>query len=271
MAIEVGRPNVRGIAEIPKQSGDDFYTFSDLMKGPKPKLEWLVRDLVTTRGINHITGAITSGKSVIAMQLIKSVREGLDFLGFKPEKTGPIVYFGLEDGKTRMYERTRKQNWKVDGNLPEVHFCHELNLGMLPGINILKEAVEKYEPVLVVIDPLMLSTGTKDINSNKDMSEFARNLREILVKHEFAFFIVHHDRKTYDKFPDMGEIETGLGATANLALSDTRMRFFGKEGEKKIRIFGKDVKNPGETFSVKKDSENYLRVRKRPYNKGGGK
>src|SRR3989442_11253427 len=78
---------------------DDFYTFSQLKKEPKSRREWLVKDLFTSRSINHLVGSTSSGKSVIALQIIKSIREGTEFLGFKSERRGAIVYFGLEDGK----------------------------------------------------------------------------------------------------------------------------------------------------------------------------
>src|SRR5207245_1090409 len=160
----------------------------------------------------------------------------------------------------------------IADELPEFFFSHSLKLGQLPGRRKLERAIKKYKPILVVIDPLMLATGGKDVLSNKDMSEFAGNLRDLLKKYDVAFLIVHHSRKTLEKFPDMGEIESGLGATATLALSDTRLILFGKEGEKKITIYGKDAEYA--TLSVKKDKPTYTWVKKRQYRKGenqGGK
>ena len=248
---------------------DDSYTFDDLMNEPQKPADWLIEGLFMTRSINHLIGRVSSGKSVIALQICKSIREGEDFLGFKPTKQGTILFFGLEDARTRIKDRVRRQKWKVDPTLSKVVFNNELLLTTPAGYAKLETLVKKYEPILVVIDPLLMVIGGKgiDLNSNTHMAEFARKMRELIAKHGVAFLVVHHSRKIPYKTEDTGEIDSGMGATANLGLSDTRLILFGKEDEKRVRTFGKDVEP--DTFSIKQDVANYSWVKKRPYNKRG--
>ena len=208
-----------------------WVTVSDLIKEPCPPVSWVVEGMLPVSGLSIIGARPKVGKSTVARSLAVAVALGRPWLG-RNVAQGGVLYINMEEHRTRVAEHFQK--FKIqddDDNLM-------LRFGPPPEncIAWLREQVEKYRPVLVVIDPMIdILMRVKEIT---EYTSVARELAPFLkIVWEFGAHItfIHHNTKA-----DADQGRELLGSTALFARVDS------------IIVLSKDSKNIRSFYSIQR-------------------
>lgn len=239
----------RDEAETVTYEGVNIKDFIAQVKQPR----WLVKDMLVRGSVGFIAGDPKSRKSWVALDLALSVAGSasshkMDFLGqFEIRQPGPVLYFVLEDGdhliKTRAlkiweektkYDGTRfamengqaistPKNGHIEAPLVIVH-QQRMNLADASFVALLQARIRKghtYDDgskasfALVVIDTLMRSVGTTDINHMGEMTNgVLEPLARMAKRHKTTMLLVHH----FNKSQREGETRGGTRLLGSQAL-----------------------------------------------------
>jgi RecA-family ATPase len=201
----------------------NIYSLKDLQQLPTEPSEYIVEGLLRTnrKRPSLICGAPESGKSTLAIQLAKSVAQGISFLGRKTVK-GKVLYWQSEE-----HVQDAKQDFLLDSSPtdpllvvhPDPADDHCKVLGSL---------LDKHpDTKLVIIETLDDFLRTEDISdNNENRAQFERLEREVIGKHHqhCAFVILHwfkkSDTQTSAKSLNINKI---LGATVIAGKTDTKI------------------------------------------------
>ena len=162
-------------------------------------LSWLVEGLWEEEGVGILGGAPKSCKSWLALDLAFSVATGTRALGrYEVSAPGPVLVFSAEDHPARVRARIEGFAQHRGENLERapLHLILEnaLRLDTASDQNRLAEAVGRYRPRLLVLDPFV-RLHRIDENSAQEVSRVLAYLRELQRQHHVAVFVVHHSRK----------------------------------------------------------------------------
>lgn len=160
---------------------------------------WLVDGLWEEEGVGILGGAPKSCKSWLALDVAFSVASGTPALGkYEVPSPGPVLVFAAEDHRVRV--RSRLEGFAVHRkqDLPRLplHLIdeHTLRLDTTRDQHRLAEAVARYRPRLLVLDPFV-RLHQIDENSAQDVSRVLAYLRRLQREHHVAVLVVHHSRK----------------------------------------------------------------------------
>lgn len=181
-----------------------------------PKLEWLVKGALPSKGIAVIYGPSGSGKSFLCIDLAIAIASGKSWFG-KRVKAAPVVYAALE-GEAGLKQRV--DAWKHHyGQLPE-----NLNFMLQPFKLSVGDDVEELAKVLpkgcvVFIDTLNRTAPNSDENSSKDMGVLIEAAKRLQALIDGLVVLVHHTGK--NEFLGMRG-HTSLPATADATIQVSR-------------------------------------------------
>ena len=88
-----------------------FITLKDYYAKAQKQKEWILEPFGVAGSLIMIYGRQGLGKSTLAWQMAHSLTTGEPFLGFTPQKTGPVIYLQLDmpDGEfALLQERTAR-------------------------------------------------------------------------------------------------------------------------------------------------------------------
>lgn len=165
------------------------------------KVEWLVQDWVIQGSKLLISGPPKAFKSLIAVDdLAVSVASGKDFLGhFMVNKTGPVIIYQGENSEALEKDRFRKI--MASKGIPEgtdlpLYVISNQGLALNEPMSLarLEEAIQKIQPVLVIIDPLYTAYAG-DMSSQKDTVPMLNALTQLRDKYGCVMGIATHDNK----------------------------------------------------------------------------
>ena len=166
-------------------------------KGDGPA--WLVEGLWAEEGVGIVGGAPKCCKSWLALDLALSVASGTPALGtYSVPRAGPVLVFAAEDPPTTV--RSRLEGLTVRRGLAlervPLHVILSSSLRLdTPGDQArLSEAVGRYRPRLLVLDPFV-RLHRIDENSALEVSGVLAYLRELQRQQHLAVLVVHHARK----------------------------------------------------------------------------
>ncbi len=165
----------------------------DLLDKSPEKFDWLVAGLLpmATTALLYAEGG--TGKTLLANSIIKAVTCGQNWNGF-PTKQGKVLLLQTDEPAI-----VTAQNLKIAGfqaSLPPGQLFINYSW-QFTQMQQLREAIESYKPVLVVIDSLTSSNRTATVEE-KDV-EYARclyDLRDIAMELGVAILVLHHENKT---------------------------------------------------------------------------
>ena len=211
----------------------EFISAWDLVNKPSPPISWLVDGLFPIGAMSVIGARPKVGKSTLARWLAVAVARGADFFG-RDVVQGRVLYTNFEEGQHRVADHFRKFGIKA---------TDELLLSFVPpprdGIAWLTKQVMEYEPVLVIVDPMMdIIPNVTDISDYVPMSrELGKFLR---LAHDMDSHIcfLHHGTKA-----DTNQGRELLGSTAILARSDCTI------------LIGKDDKSHRSIYTIQRDGD----------------
>jgi hypothetical protein len=157
---------------------------------------YLVEDLIESNSLNLLVSPSFTGKTYVAIDLCRSIINGIRFIG-KGVTSGGVIFIDNEMKPKHFYKRLRK----IGFDDPEQSFIYYNR--MFPDVNDQGERQQfinqiKYiksfnDTKLIIIDSLSSSTNGLEENSNKDMREFMDFLNEI--SEICSVLLIHHTGK----------------------------------------------------------------------------
>ena len=154
-----------------------------------PPFEFLVDGLLAKGNLAMLAGPHNSGKSLLALQMLRAIDEGKRFLGRKTQQAR-VLYLSLEDSEAQVRQRVKNLQWRPSSRARMGFFLPELD-GQ--GLGRIATLAPFYD--LIVIDPLFAAVSSNvDGNSNAQMTPIMRQLRTIASDTPTAIVLVHHTR-----------------------------------------------------------------------------
>ncbi len=244
--------------------------------------DWIIKNVLSPKGLVMVLGAPAAGKSMLMLDLAFSLAHKDRWLGLLPiEWNCNVLLISGEGGAEVLGERVEarpREEWNATGK--EVYFWTEdkdpdggLSLSHEKVARIVK-AIRRHKIEVVIFDPLV-EFHTGDENSQKEMAEIVKVLREIIHATNACVIFTHHTRKGKERDTTPGDMMEGRGSTvlqgaAETILSlkhvrDERHLFFskirrGRKPEDVALVFGDDL-----VFRYKRDLND---AEKRPARQG---
>lgn len=169
----------------------------DFMEREIPTREVFLENWIERKALTILGGEQKVGKSIIALNIAKSLAIGRNFLGFKVLKPRKVLLIQQEISDSAMKERITKMLKKEDSPLLDENFLIKNTTGSLLKITkpedrkqLFKE-IEEYKPDLIIFDPLSTFHDKKE-NDEKEMAEVFDYFFEIVHKFKVAILVIHH-------------------------------------------------------------------------------
>lgn len=171
-----------------------FVPLPDFLAQEEQEPPCIIEGLVPTGAVVLLAGKPKLGKSLLGLNAALCVSAGAKWLGEFTTSPGPVIICALEDRPSLVRKRLRAMAGALGSGEVYVR-CGGLHLDRPEDVEALSNEIAKLRPVLVVIDPLIeLHRG--DENDARAMADAISPLRDLARRHECAFLIVHHRRKS---------------------------------------------------------------------------
>ena len=162
--------------------------------------QWLIDALWGRQAVGIIGGEPKCGKSFLALDLAVAVASGVACLRrFETDQPGPVLMFAAEDAghivRTRLHGIARAAGADFDTLDIAVIDVPVLRLDHRNDRQRLHETIERIEPRLLVLDPLVRLHGV-DENAVADIAPILGFLRDLQRRFATAVVLVHHARKS---------------------------------------------------------------------------
>jgi RecA-family ATPase len=191
----------------------EVHTWGNFMQIPT-KLEWLVDEAWVDQSVGFISGRSKSYKTWIALDLALSIVSGKAFLGrYEVRRTGPVLLIQEEDPSSVLQERLRLIG-KSKEMLPTATVVDEIvqitypdfplhiinlqgfNLGSDDKISQVRRLIAEINPVMVILDPLIVMLGSVDENRATEVATLLQVVKMWREEFGCSVVIVHHWNKT---------------------------------------------------------------------------
>ena len=178
-----------------------FPTRAPLELEDRPRAQrWMVEALWSEQGVGIVGGEPKCGKSFLALDLAVAVAAGVPCLRhYRPAGSGTVLLFAAEDAghivRARLEGIASAAGTKFEALDIAVIDVPALRLDHGNDRRRLLETVERIEPRLVVLDPLVRLHGV-DENAVAEVAPILGFLRDLQRRFETAVLLVHHARKS---------------------------------------------------------------------------
>jgi hypothetical protein len=164
-----------------------------------PQTQWLVEGLWSDQAVGILGGEPKCYKSFLALDLAVSVASGTACLRqFPVRRTGKVLLFPAEDSLAIVRQRLEGIATMAQVNFPslpvEVITAPSLRLDTATDRERLADTVQKLQPILLVLDPL-IRLHRIDENDASQVATLLSYLRELQRRFQLAILLVHHARK----------------------------------------------------------------------------
>jgi len=172
------------------------------------KKDFIVDNLMKSKGLYCLVARPKVGKSLFALQLANSIATGTTFLGFRTSPS-PVLYISTEMDSIQLINRIDKMDLQFDDTnfLFIEQNINERKINLMDLQSQFQTFSEEYNGRFVVIDMFSgidLNNGY-DLNNYQDMGQIViPKFRELCKKYNFTILIIHHLNKN----------NTSLGSTA---------------------------------------------------------
>ncbi len=184
-----------------------------LFSEPDETTHWLVDGLLPSGGFSVLVAKPKVGKSTLARWLALCVAQGKPFLG-KDVNSGVVIYLALEE------KRAEIKRHFLDMGATGSEEIHVYSGGTpADAIRQIRAAVEKLNPLLLIIDPLFRLTKVKDGNDYIQVTNALDPLLRIARELKTHVQCIHHSPKR-DSCQGGDDV---LGSTAIFGSVDTLM------------------------------------------------
>lgn len=182
-------------------------TISEMRKSFTKK-DFIVDNLMKSKGLYCLVARPKVGKSLLALQLANSIATGQPFLGFRTTPS-PVLYISTEMDYTQIMSRIDKMQLQFDdSNFALIEQSpNERKLNLMDLQLDFQTFATDYNGRFVIIDMFSgidMNNGY-DLNNYQDMGQYViPKFREICKKYNFTILLIHHLNKN----------NTSLGSTA---------------------------------------------------------
>jgi 5S rRNA maturation endonuclease (ribonuclease M5) len=207
---------------------------SEWIDEPEVPLTYVVEGLIGDGLFTMLSGFPKAGKSTFARQLAVSVAKGEPFLGHTT-RHGLVLYMALEEAASmvesdlRALGLTSNDQFKLTTQPPNANF-----------LGLIEEAVERYEPALIILDTLTrLPRGNFEMNNYQANAEWLQPVANLAHGTNTAILGLYHMGKSgranegYEAHASVIG-STGLSATYDnliyLTVTSDGTRSFGLQG-----------------------------------------
>ncbi len=210
--IEIVKNASEWIHTKEQKAGITLTKLSALLKEPAETTTWLVDGILPSGGFSICVAKPKVGKSTFARTLGLHVAKGESFLNSGVTQ-GAVIYLALEEKRAEVKKHFLDMGANGD---EELH----IYTGGTPvdAIKQIREATERLNPVLIIIDPLFRLTKVKDGNDYIQVTNALDPLLRLARDSGVHVLCVHHSSK--------GQRDGGdsvLGSTAIFGTVDTLM------------------------------------------------
>lgn len=209
---------------------DDFcVNWEEVWSEPAYDQNYLAWPLVPAERLSALIGAAKTGKSLLALEAGVCIATGRDFLG-KPTIQGTVLYIDMEnlvtaDTRTRLmamgFQPWDLQNFML-ASFPSIPF-----LDTAGGGRKFEELLDRYQPVLVVLDTAVRLIGGKE-SDNDTWNSFYMYAEIEAKKRKVAILRIDH----YGKDTSKG----ARGASSKYTDIDVSWSLTKKIGSNKLKL-----------------------------------
>ena len=168
-----------------------FHSQDDIVNCPPPT--FFIEDFLAKQAICALAAPVAQRKSLIALNVARSLITGDPLFGFLPVHNKPrhVLYLCPEMGLISVSERVKKIG--LTGHVGQTLFIRSMNLGNLDLLDIPEDAL--LGSVLVVDTAIRFMKG--DENSSSDMQAFSETLFELQRRQglDGAILVLYHSPK----------------------------------------------------------------------------
>jgi RecA-family ATPase len=212
--------------------------FNGIMQKEVKPMNWIVPTIVP-EGFTLFYGREKLGKSFLVFQVSITVAQGGYVLGkFPVEQTGAL-YFALEDGERRIYERGKVI--AQDGYPESLHIAYDIKDLRNGGKDALNRYLDAYKATKLVtfdiIDRAFATDSRKD--HRNEVYDALKPLQELASQRAIGIIAVHHANRGDDKEDWLDTVyQNGYGQVA-----DTIVRLNRRRGNRmaQLQVTGRDV------------------------------
>ncbi|MGC9602800.1 MAG: AAA family ATPase [Minisyncoccia bacterium] len=204
-------------------STPNFTSLGALFAEPEEETSFIVDDLLPSGGFSSLIAKPKVGKSTLVRQLALCIARGEPFLGRQTVK-GPVLYLSVDIEKRGEI----KKHFKLMGATGEEEIYIFADRTPEGANKWLEAAIEKYRPVLVIIDTLFRFVSVKDVIAYAEVNTALTNLLALARKYSAHLMCLHHARKMGGEGSDIT-----LGSTSIFGTVDTSIILKKTEGGKR--------------------------------------
>lgn len=186
--------------------------WSEIMTVPT-HLRWLVDEAWVDQSVGFVSGRSKSYKTWIALDLALSIVSGEAFLGRYPvRRTGPVLLIQEEDPTSVLQDRLRLigknknmlPRYTLDDDILRIEYpdyplhvinLQGFNLGVEEKVAQVRRLIAEINPVMVILDPLIVMLGNVDENRATEVSALLQVVKMWREEFGCSVLIVHHWNK----------------------------------------------------------------------------
>jgi len=219
------------------------YSIDDLLTMDL-QTDWIVENVLAPKGIAMILGQPAAGKSLLSLDLACSLAYKEKWLDQIPiRRNCSVLFLSGEGGAELLSERVRaRPREERNATGKQVYFWTE-DKDPDGGLSLSREKVtelvytiQRLAVEVVIIDPL-IEFHAGDENSQQEMAELVKLLREIIHATNVCVVVTHHTRKG-DRHTAPGSMLEGRGSGVLVGAAETVLSLADK-GEERHLFFSK--------------------------------
>ena len=183
--------------ELPNQEIYRSLTWTELSAREFPAEQWLIDKIVPESGITMFVGEAAVGKSFIALDAVRALVSGDNFLdNFEVKTKGAVLIIDKENGFRRLQKRLKGLKVGASDQIYFLEYPEQFDLNNKPFMLAVAGLIKEKDIKMVVLDSFIdVLIGSE--NDAGDTNEVFNLLRSISAK--VNWFILHHDSKPLPK------------------------------------------------------------------------
>jgi hypothetical protein len=175
----------------------ELVSIASLAKNPRA-VDYMVKALIESGGMNVISGEYGSGKSFLVFGLAYCVASGIDWHGYKVKQTPVVIIAG--EGHTGISNRFAALSHHYQTPMPDNLHVSKIaaNFTDLESTRAVHQSVQSLYPDagLIIIDTLNKNFGGANENETAHMTKFVNNLDAHFRHAGKTVITVHHPNKS---------------------------------------------------------------------------
>lgn len=239
-----GRIGTFTFVEAGEQDTENTYPYiidvADLLNEPDEPEQWLVENVWRDATVGLIVGPPKTYKSFFAQELSVAIATGTPMFGMFDVPEPQCVVYIQEESARRFVRRRYAGILRGHGIHPEalrgqLYTITNQHFRLDDPVHVqrlIEEAIEAYEPALIILDPLR-EVHWQDENKAESMMPMLRTLKDLRDVYGISIAIVHHNNKNPEY---TNPAESIRGSTAIWAAMDAGIFIQTTDTENRMKV-----------------------------------